>query len=225
MGKRAARRMLVVVAAPLIAIAIGLFGFGGTASAHEVTSITADCDRVTVHFSGFPEAGVMVHIAAVVSGHAAITSDVLVTSATSEAHVDISAATATLFGATASVDVDVTWTLEGPQHVHETLTVTCGSSTTTTQATTTSSGPTTSTTVGGVTSTSTPIGTTTTAPTSITVAGVTMSTAARNAVVSGSTTIPSSGLPRTGASTTPLLGVALALAVVGATAIGAATRR
>ena len=216
------RRMLAVVVAPLIAIAISVFAFGGSASAHEVTSITADCYRVTVQFSGFPEAGVTVHIAVVVSGHAPITSDVLVTSETSEAHVDISAATANLSGASANVDVDVTWALDGPQHAHETLNVTCGTATTTT----TTTAPTTSTTGGNVTSTTANTETTTTtAPSSVTVAGVTTSTAVKGAAVSGSTTIPVSGLPRTGSSTTSLLGVALVLAVVGAAAIGATTRR
>ena len=79
--RSAARRMLAVVGVPLLVIMISVFGLGGIASAHVVTSITADCYQVTAHFSDFPDTGVVVHIAADVNGQT-VGSDVLVTSAT-----------------------------------------------------------------------------------------------------------------------------------------------
>src|SRR5438128_1551890 len=88
--------------------------------------------RVTVHFTGFPSTGVSVHLVATVEGHASLSKDVVVKDTTSQATLDISSATKNLFGATAAVEVDVTWTLQGPQHVHKTLSVTCGTATTTT---------------------------------------------------------------------------------------------
>ena len=176
---RAWKRALTVVAVPTLAFLVGMFAWTGTASAHNVSNIDADCTHVTVHFNNFPDAGVMVHIVAAVEGHAAISTDVLVKNDMS-ADVNISAATGLLFGASADVDVDVTWTLNGAQHEHEKLTVTCGSSTTTTkQATTTTvaGGGTTTTTSGsgGTTTTVASGGTTTTVAsggtTSTTVAG------------------------------------------------------
>ena len=126
------KKMLpAAICAPLLVIAVSVFALGGVASAHVVTSINADCYRVTAHFRDFPDTGVVVHIAADVNWQTTIGADVLVSSATTEASVDITAATASLFGATGRVDVDVTWTYLGPQHVHETLNVTCGSPTTT----------------------------------------------------------------------------------------------
>jgi LPXTG-motif cell wall-anchored protein len=210
--------MPAFVAVPLLVIAISLFALGGIASAHVVTSITADCYRVTAYFRDFPEAGVMVHIAADVNGQT-VGRDVLVTSATSEAQVDISPATAALVGTPAHIDVDVTWTFWGPQHVHETLTATCGGSTTTTSVTTpaTQGSPTTTTavpptTIAEVTTTTTvpqtttstqvhgatTIATTTTAPATTT----TETVSPQGNTASPTTTVPVGPvtLPRTGSN-------------------------
>ena len=130
----AASSVCRLVGATLVTLAISLFTFGGVASANTITEITADCARVTVHFHDFPAAGVMVHIAVLVRGEPPISSDVLVTSETSEADIDISTATDELHGATADVDVDVTWTLWGERHVHTTRSVTCGTAMSTTSA-------------------------------------------------------------------------------------------
>jgi LPXTG-motif cell wall-anchored protein len=146
MRDRVVTRILALMAVPFLVVAINVLAFGGVASAHVVTSINADCYLVTVHFSDFPEAGVMVHIAVDVNGQS-IGSDVVVTSSTSETHVDISPVTAALFAAPAHIDVDVTWTFLGPQHVHQTLTLTCGSTTTTSSTTTTTAAPAPTTTV------------------------------------------------------------------------------
>jgi len=149
-----------VLATPVVALAVSLVAWSTAASAHSVTGIEANCSQVTVHFEDFPDAGVMVHIAATVAGQPTIATDVLVKNAMS-ATLDISAATSALFGASADVDLDVTWTFDGPQHVHDKVYVTCGSPTTTT---TVGGQGTTSTTVGGqgTTTTTLPGGTTTT---------------------------------------------------------------
>ncbi len=182
--RSAARRILAVVGVPLLVIVVSLYALGGIASAHVVTSITADCYQVTVHFSDFPDNGVVVHIAADVNGQA-VGSDVLVTSATSEATVDISAATAALVDTPAHIDVDVTWTFRGPQHVHETLTATCGSPTTATPATTPATqGSATTTTTSAPPTPTTEVATTTTAP------QTTTSTEVHGATTIATTTVP-----------------------------------
>ena len=232
--RSAARRTLAVVGVPLLVIAISMFALGGIASAHVVTSMSADCYQVMVHFSDFPDTGVVVHIAADVNGQT-VAGDVLVTNATSEAHLDISAATAALEDTPAHIDVDVTWTYLGPQHVHETLTATCGSWTiatavtaptttqgssttttaappTTTAATTTTTGPhtTTSTQVHGATT----IATTTTVPATTTTGTV----SPQGATAPPTTTAPVGPvtLPRTGSSTGLPLTFGLSSLVAGA---------
>ena len=198
MRMHSARHLLMVVATPLLAIAISVFALGGVASAHVVTSITADCYLVTVHFSNFPEAGVMVHIAADVNGQA-VSSDVLVTNTTSEAPLDISAATAALGDTPAHINVDVTWTYLGPQHMHKTLTATCGTTTTTFATTPTQAIATT--TIPAPPTTTAPATTTTTVPqptTSTQVLGTTIiatttappTTTKATVVVQGATVAP-----------------------------------
>jgi len=219
-GHRAARRGLVLVAAPLLGIVISVFVLGGIASAHVVTSITADCYQVTAHFSDFPDSGVTVRIAADVNGQT-VSSDVLVTSTITEAQLDISAATATLAATPAHIDVDVTWTYLGPQHAHESFTLVCGTATTTSVApvvaTTTATVPTTTTTQVSATTTAqsttstqvhgTTIAATTTVP--VTTPTTTTETIRRlgTTVVATTTTVPVlAGLPRTGSNSMfPLL--------------------
>src|SRR5437588_5724953 len=108
MSNRWLRRSLAALATLAIAVAL-LLVWRSTASAHEVTGITATCESVTVQFTGFPPAGVAVRIVATVQGHATLSKDVVVKDTTSQATLDISSATNTLFGATATVEVDVTW--------------------------------------------------------------------------------------------------------------------
>jgi hypothetical protein len=173
-------RRSAVLAAPLGAL-LAIVLTATPASAHTVTSITADCEHVTVNVANFPD-GTSLHTVITVQGHGTITSDNVVNAATSSFSVDISGATAGMFGATANVTVDVSWTHEGPQHFEETVSLTCGTATTTTAAATT-------TTVGTVTSSSVPESTTTVpAPTSTstTVASGSTTTVA----FAGSTTSP-----------------------------------
>jgi LPXTG-motif cell wall-anchored protein len=183
MRTRSARQISKIVTAPLLGIAISLFALGGVASAHVVTSINADCYQVTVHFNDFPDSGVMVHIAADVNGQV-ISTDVQVTSTTTSAQLDISAATAPLAATPANIDVDATWTYLGPQHAHEAFTLTCGTATTTASSTTTTQAPTTTTSV--IPTTTTEVVTTTTAP------PVTTSTQVRGTTVVATTTAPAS---------------------------------
>ena len=100
-----------------------------------------------------------------------------------------------------TVEVDVTWTLQGPQHVHKTLSVTCGTATTTTtkHTTTTMLG------VSGATTTPTSVARPTTAPTrgSSAVLGASVSASPARASTRGSS------LPFTGSATFPLLMTAL----------------
>jgi LPXTG-motif cell wall-anchored protein len=170
--KRASKRSLTVIAVPTLAILVGMFAWTGTASAHNVSNIDADCTHVTVQFANFPEAGVNVHIAAAIEGHGTLAADALIDDDSTVATVNISSATSLLFGASVHVEVDVTWTFDGAQHEHEEFTVTCGSSTTTIkQATTTTvaDGGTTTTTAAGGGSTTTTV--TSGGSTSTTVAG------------------------------------------------------
>jgi hypothetical protein len=129
--RSATRRLLVVMAVPVLAMFAVAVGWTGVASAHHVSGIDVNCEYVTVNFSEFPAAGVNVHIAATIQGQETLATDVL-THDEMTAQLAIASATSALAGASATVDVDVTWTYEGPQHVHDTFTVTCGSSSTTT---------------------------------------------------------------------------------------------
>jgi hypothetical protein len=207
-----------------------LAGFAGPASAHDVTNITANCDTVTVFFTGFPESGVTVHIAATVQGHGSASTDVFVNNTTTSATLNIASATDDMFGATANVDVDVTWTFQGPQHVHDMASVTCGEATTTTTtqpATTTTTAPATTTT------TTTIAGESTTTTTVVGVQGETTSTTAATAVVSageatngpttgGAVVSPAATGTSGGSSSLPFTGSATApLALTGLTALAA----
>ncbi len=187
----------VRLAAMLVTLVAGLVVSAGPASAHQVTSINADCYLVTAHFSDFPESGVVVHMAATVNELPPVTRDVLVTSDTTEATLDISATTANLYG-TLTIQADITWRLYGWQHVHQTLTATCASPTTTTTTTqpTTTTAPATTTTLGGQ-GTTVP---TTGRPTTTTEAAVSpVSTTPTSGVSPVSNT---STLPRTGSDAT-----------------------
>ena len=163
----ASRRLLASTAVPVLALFVVAFGWSDVASAHYVSGIDVTCDDVTLNFAQFPSEGVTVHIAATVEGQGTVATDLLVHDDMS-AQLNISSATSALAGATASVDVDATWTFEGPQHVHDTFSVTCGSTTTTTVhqcgcgSTTTTVAGVTSTTAAGTTTTSVSTGATTT---------------------------------------------------------------
>jgi hypothetical protein len=243
MHTRASRRALALATIPIVALFTVVFGVATAASAHDVSGITASCNDVTVHFVDFPEEGVVVHIAATVEGHATLSSDAVVKSDMTT-KVNIASATSTLAGATAAVNVDVTWTFQGAQHVHATLHVTCGETHHCGCATTTTTHATTTTTTAKATSTTTTIagGTVTTEPaggsTSSTVGGSTdtTSTSVSAEVVTGSngsgsgdngvvgatatnggitpTANRTGSLPFTGTATVPLL--ILGLASVGA---------
>jgi LPXTG-motif cell wall-anchored protein len=221
----------MIVAAPLLGIGISLSALGGVASAHVVTSITADCYQVTVHFYDFPDSGVSVHIAADVNGQP-LSTDALVTSATTAAQLDISAATAKLADTPANIEVDVTWSYLGPQHAHESLKLTCGTSTTTSSSTTTTQAPATTaalpatttstavttTTTGQQVTTSTQVRGTTVVATTVP-ASTTTETIRRQGttVVATTTTAPAAAtLPRTGSTPTFPLVFGLSSLVAGA---------
>jgi hypothetical protein len=156
-----ARRRRAVLAAAMSGLVLAGVALATAASAHDVTGVTATCNTVTVHFADFPKVAVSVHINVQVGVVPAIVEDVLVNATTTDVGVDISAATAGLAGVATPVDVDVTWTNFGPQHVHKTTSVTCGTATTTsTKATTTTK----STTTTKATTTTTRSTTTTTMP-------------------------------------------------------------
>jgi LPXTG-motif cell wall-anchored protein len=248
--RRAWKRSLAVFAAPALAFLVGMFAWTGAASAHDVSDIEVDCTHVTVHFRDFPAEGVMVHIAATVQGHAELGTDVMV-SGTMTGTLNISSATSALAGASATVNVDVTWSYHGDHHESATKTVTCGTATTTTtHATTTTMAPTTT-----VAPATTVAPTTTTAPgetTSTTAAGSeggsTSTTVASGTVTGETTTVEgaatggtsgsvavlgetatagtgSSTLPHTGSATAPLAGIGALALLSGLAALPAARRR
>jgi hypothetical protein len=239
---RSKRRFLAVMGTMIAALTVSLFAWAGVASANRVSDVEANCSEVTVHFVDFPAAGITVHIAATVQGQAPLATDVLVKNDES-ATLDISSATSGLFGASATVDVDVTWAYFGTRHLERSFSVTCGSTTTTsvqvspttattstTSTTSTSTTSTTSTTVGGQGGTTTTVagsgGTTSTTVESGTVvpngSGPHDSVNVLGESVSADNSTGS--LPFTGSSTPVELGIGLGLLTVG-TAVLARARR
>jgi hypothetical protein len=201
------------------------------ASGHEVTGASANCDHVTIGWTGFPEAGVPVHIAVQVGGVGSTSADVVVSQSTTQTNVSISSLTSQMHGETADVDVDITWTFSGPQHVHRTIPVMCGTATTTTQAESVSS--TTTSTVGGLNETTTTLGASST--TTIVVSGAGETSTTTVAAVSGPNETPNravsatgssspASLPVTGGATTTLLLLGLACVLGGATIVLAPRR-
>jgi hypothetical protein len=169
-------RLVRIASGAAIVVAGVLVAFGAPAFGHEVTGIDVDCTNVTVHWSGFPDAGVSVHIAADVEGIGSTSTDVMVNHNSSQTQLNISALTDQLHGASGTVDVDVTWTFEGPQHVSATEHVTCGTA------------PTTTTTVHvGESTTIPPTTTTTTMPESTTTTSTTSTTVSAGASTTTST--------------------------------------
>lgn len=159
-------RRRAAIGSALLAVTF-IVAFATAASAHDVTGVSATCSTLTVHFHDFPNPGVPVHIVVQVGAAPVITQDDVVSAGTGDVGVDISAATAGLAGATAAVVVDVTWTNFGAQHVHDTTSVTCGTSTTSTMKATTSTTRSTTTTMPKTTTTSTTMAPTTTTSTTI----------------------------------------------------------
>ena len=129
LSRRRTRRIAAVVTVPLAGVALALFALIGTAAAYDVTSVMANCQHVTVSFDDFPDEGVTVHIEARVDGQSPVSTDIVISSAVKQAQLDISSLTSNLGGSSATIDVDVTWTLNGPQHVYKARTVTCGGTT------------------------------------------------------------------------------------------------
>lgn len=241
MQSRALRRALALATVPILALLTAVLGFTTAASAHDVSGVTANCSDVTVHFVDFPQEGVVVHVAATVEGHSTVSSDVLVKGDMATT-LSIASATSSLAGATAAVNVDITWTFQGTQHVQETLHVTCGEThhcgctttttahaTTTTTAhkatttTTTQKATTTTTAVAGVTDTTEPTtgskNTTTTSVEAESLTGTDGPSSGNNGAAEANGGIApaashSGSLPFTGTATVPLL-------ILGLVAIGA----
>jgi hypothetical protein len=187
-GRRA--RLVRSMVGVVIMVAGLLLAFGAPASGHEITGIDVNCSEVTVHWSGFPEAGVSVHIVAAVGGVGSTSTDVTVDHNSTQTQLNITSLTSQLNGASGTVDVDVTWTFEGPQHVHESKTVTCGNMSTTT-TTVQSSG----TTIAASTTTTAPAPTTTMPESSSTTSttenvGASSSTSSTTVHVGGEQTTP-----------------------------------
>ena len=193
MRKSVARRGVIVTVACMLS-AVGLAIAASPASAHDVTGIDVSCQNVTVYFTHFPDPGVSVTIAVQVGSAPTITQVDNVNASTPQELVDITAATSQLFGATAPVTVDVSWTYNGYHDVHQVLSVTCGNTTTsgstTTSATTTSSSST-STTMRATTTTAK--ATTTTAKSTTTTAKVTTTTTKPTTTTTTTTTPPQGG--------------------------------
>ena len=125
----------------------------GAASAHIVTGIDISCQAVTVHFEYFPDDAIPVTVA-VGFGYLAPIKQVLNVSDAETDSVDISGITSHFAGKTRTITVDITWVLDGDNHVHQEHSVTCGSKPTTTTSTSTT---TTSTTTTSTTTTTTPV--------------------------------------------------------------------
>jgi hypothetical protein len=250
--RRAWKRSLAVLAAPALAFLVGMFAWTGVASAHDVSDIEVDCTHVTVHFRDFPEDGVSVHIAATVEGHAELGTDAMISGSMSGS-LNISSATSALAGATAKVDVDVTWSYHGDHHEEGTFHVTCGTATTTTTHATTPTTVAPTTTMPPATTTTTAAGATTTTSTTVAESGSTPTTdvdvsaggtasggegvtveaagatnAGGSVAVHGETATAGTGsstLPRTGSATVPLAGIGALALLSGLAALPAARRR
>ena len=187
-------RLLQMLSGIGIIIAGVLVALSGPAFAHEVTGIDVDCTNVTVHWSGFPDAGVSVHIAAEVEGIGSTSTDVMVDHNSTQTQLSIAALTSQLNGASGTVNVDVTWTFQGPQHVQATEHVTCGTA------------PTTTSTVGSSGSTIAPTTTTTTtmpASTTTTTVGSTSTTSAPSSTTSTTALVGGQGTTSTTFSVSP----------------------
>jgi hypothetical protein len=195
MRKSVARRGVIVAVACMLS-AVGLAIAASPASAHDVTGIDVSCQNVTVHFTHFPDPGVSVTIAVQVGNAPTITQVDNVNGSTPQEIVDITAATSQLFGATAPVTVDVSWTYNGYRDVHQVASVTCGNTTTsgstTTSATTTSSSST-STTMKATTTTAKATTTTTKSTTTTTKPKSTTTTTKPKSTTTTTTTPPQGG--------------------------------
>jgi hypothetical protein len=230
---------VIVTLAGMVVVAASLVAMSVPASGHDA-SIFVDCHEVFVGFTGFPADAIPVHIAVQVGDVGSKSADVMVDQHTTEKKVDISDLTASVHGAI-TVDVDVTWTFEGPQERQKTANLECnesGSTSTVENASSTSigGGGETSSSVEAASSTSTPettggggVSTSTSvsaasSTSSVTEAGSTSSTAAGFANVSAASTGGSS-LPFTGGSAMPLLVLGLALMAAGAAFVIAPRRR
>ena len=140
MRKSIKRRMSVLAGAFALCVLVGAL-VALPASAHIVAGVDATCDAVTVHFKYFPDNPIPVTIAVQVGSEPLITSVVNVRT-TQDESVSIASSTADLHGTATAVTVDVTWTLFGDNHVHETRWVTCGTSGTSSTTTTSTTNPT-----------------------------------------------------------------------------------
>jgi LPXTG-motif cell wall-anchored protein len=231
-GRSLSRRSGAQVVLGVGAVAVASIALALPASGHEVTGVSANCDHVTIEWTGFPEAGVPVHIAVQVGAVGSTSADVVVSQITTQTNVSISSLTSQMHGESADVDVDITWTFSGPQHVHRTISVMCGTATTTSQAESVSS--TTTSTVGGLNETTTTLagaGSTTTIVVSgagetstTTVAGVSGPNETPNGAVSATGASSPASLPVTGSATTVLLLLGLACVLGGATIVLAPRR-
>lgn len=218
-----ARRSLVAVVGGLVVVAAALVGMSVPASAHDA-SIFVDCQEVFVGFTGFPAEAIPVHIAVEVVGVGSKSSDVMVDQHTTEKKVDISDLTASVQGPIV-VNVDVTWTFEGPQQRQKTANLVCnesGPSSTVESASSTSIG-------GGQTSTSVAAASSTSTPVTTGGANVSSSTSSVTAASTSTTFVKvsaasASQLPFTGGSSMPLLVLGLAL-IAGGVAFMYAPRR
>jgi hypothetical protein len=237
------RRAFVVLAAP--AIGLGMVAvLAGPAQANHVVSISADCYSVVVQFTDFPDSGVPVHISATIAGVGTVSEDTVIDSTTTQATLNISSLTADLAGATANVDVDVTWSYGGSHESQQSIALMCGTATTTStaQATTTSStAESTSTSVEG---TSVSSSSSTSVPETVTTGGGPATTTLNSTVGPHTSSTPSSrveaetvsstavavaaassSLPFTGGSAMPLLFFGICALAAGAALVLGQRRR
>ena len=110
-----------------------LVAFAGPAWGHEASGISANCDEVTVGWSGFPSGGVPVHIDANVGSVGTVSKDLTVDDHTAPTKLDISDYTRRLSSIERGIiQVDVTWDSQGPQDAYQIIPVWCGGRETTT---------------------------------------------------------------------------------------------
>ena len=98
------RRRAVCLVVAGVFMTVAALAFALPAFGHDVTGVSATCDHVTVNWSGFPAAGVPVHINIQVGAVGSISADVTVKDTTTHTDVNIAALTSQLHDQTAPVD-------------------------------------------------------------------------------------------------------------------------
>lgn len=128
------RRARLLAGAGIATIALAtVVAFAGPAFGHEASGISADCDAIMIGWSGFPSAGVPVHIEAGVGSVGTVSKDLTVNDRTAPTKLDISEYARMLSPIRhPSIEIDVTWDYDGPHDTYRIIPLFCGTSVTTT---------------------------------------------------------------------------------------------